>query len=225
MVRDTVPPHTLAGLASILNLERIQVTVAGVPVVVSATCTVGPGECLAILGPNGAGKTTLLRVMATLLRPSAGRGSVLGVDLESPAVDTVRPRIGLAGHLPALSPFLTLAENLTFVARLQGRPQSVVPQALEMVGLASAAGRLADRCSHGMRKRADLARLLLTQPDLLLLDEPHAGLDSSAGILVAELVARTRARGGGAVLVSHDPTSLVDLADRHLTLRAGSLAA
>jgi heme exporter protein A len=99
----------------------------------------------------------------------------------------------------------------------------MVPRVLEWVGLTGATDRLAHQCSHGMRKRADLARLFLTEPELLLLDEPHAGLDSSATPIVTELVKRTLAKGGTAVLVSHDPTTLSDLAHQHLTLKAGVL--
>ncbi len=87
----------------------------------------------------------------------------------------------------------------------------------------AAAGRAADRCSHGMRRRADLARLLLVPPRLLLLDEPQAGLDASAQPLVEELIRQVRSGGGGAILVSHDPQGLSGLADRMLTLRSGAL--
>jgi ABC-type multidrug transport system ATPase subunit len=162
--------------------------------------------------------------MATLLKPTSGKGFILGADLATPQVDEVRRRIGLSGHLPALSNHLTLRENLEFVARISGRSQTRVKEVLEMVGLAGAADRLAERCSHGMRKRADLARLFMTEPDLLLLDEPHAGLDSAASPLVAALVHHTMQKGGAAVLVSHDPTTMVDLADQHMTLRTGILS-
>jgi heme exporter protein A len=215
--------HTLLWLAFILSFEGIEVSINGAPVVLSATCTVDPGSCLAILGPNGAGKTTLLRVMATLVKPTSGRGTVLGIPLTGADLTPVRPRIGLSGHLPALSPSLTLRENLEFAARLSGKAPDRVAPILELVGLGGAGDRLADRCSHGMKKRADLARLLLTEPDLLLLDEPLAGLDASAAPLVNELVARTKAKGGGAVLVSHDPASVYRLADHQMTLHGGVL--
>jgi heme ABC exporter ATP-binding subunit CcmA len=211
-------------LPTILALEKTEVLFGNIPVVASASCVVESGQCLGIQGPNGSGKTTLLRVMATLLKPSSGHGSILGADLATPQVDEVRRRIGLSGHLPALSNHLTLRENLEFVARISGRSQTRVKEVFEMVGLAGAADRLAERCSHGMRKRADLARLFMTEPDLLLLDEPHAGLDSAASPLVAALVHHTIQKGGAAVLVSHDPTTMVDLADQHMTLRTGILS-
>ena len=218
------PPYTRQRVTQILALDQIEVRIGNVPVVSSASCTVESGQCLGIQGPNGSGKTTLLRVMATLLRPSSGQGSILGAALDTAGFESVRPRIGLSGHLPALSDHLTLRENLAFVARITGQSSQGVEQVLETVGLAAAADRLAADCSHGMRKRADLARLFLTRPDLLLLDEPHAGLDSSATRLVAALVRHTTDKGGGAVIVSHDPTTMVDLADQHMTLRTGILS-
>jgi len=211
-------------MTAILALEKIEMLIGNVPVVSSASCSVESGQCLGIQGPNGSGKTTLLRVMATLLKPTSGRGFILGAPLGTTAVELIRPRIGLSGHLPALSDYLTLGENLGFVARITGRAAAMVGEVLETVGLAGAADRLAADCSHGMRKRADLARLFLTQPDLLLLDEPHAGLDSSATPLVAALVHHTTRKGGGAVIVSHDPTTMVDIADQHMTLRTGILS-
>jgi ABC-type multidrug transport system ATPase subunit len=207
----------------ILSLEAVSVTAGNIPLVASASCSVEPGRSLAILGPNGAGKTTLLRVMATLLRPSHGGGQVLGVRFDSPGLEAVRPRIGLAGHHPSLVASLTLRENLDFVARVSGREPGRAIEVLEAVGLGEAADRLVSACSHGMRKRADLARLLLTEPELVLLDEPQAGLDSSASPLVSHLVESVRRRGGAAVLVSHDPTSILGLADAHLTLERGVL--
>ena len=212
-------------MAPILRLDNVAVVAGNVPVITGASCVVEPGTCLTIQGPNGAGKTTLLRVIATLLRPSSGSGEVLGAVLTTSAIDDVRPGIGLSGHTPALSGSLTLAENLSFVARVRGLDVGRVKEVLEWVGLSGAADRLAEKCSHGMRKRADLARLYLTEPDLLLLDEPQAGLDTSANPIVADLVNRTRARGGAAVLVSHDPTSLSDLADQQMILDAGTLKA
>jgi heme ABC exporter ATP-binding subunit CcmA len=208
----------------ILTLEQIEVRIGNVPVLSSASCSVESGQCLGIQGPNGSGKTTLLRVMATLLKPSSGRGSILGAAIETAGFERVRPRIGLSGHLPALTDHLTLRENLEFVARLRNRAAGEVGEVLETVGLAKAADRLASECSHGMRKRADLARLFLTRPDLLLLDEPHESLDSSATPLVAALVRQAIDKGGGAVIVSHDPTTMVDLADQHMTLHTGILS-
>ncbi|HUP17255.1 MAG TPA: ATP-binding cassette domain-containing protein [Acidimicrobiia bacterium] len=207
----------------LVELHDVDVAVDLVPIISAVSLHVDPGECVGIQGPNGAGKTTLLRVIATLLAPTGGSGSVLGVELGSKEVPSVRPQIGLAGHVPALAGPLTLMENLLVVARLTGRTREEAAAALARVGLAGAAGRAADRCSHGMRRRTDLARLFLFPPRLLLLDEPQAGLDSSAQPLVDDLIRQVRAGGGGAVLVAHDPSGLSGLADRMLTLRSGAL--
>jgi heme exporter protein A len=207
----------------LVELQQVAVAVDLVPIISAVSLHVDPGECVGIQGPNGAGKTTLLRVIATLLAPTGGSGRVLGVELCSRQVPSVRPQIGLAGHLPALAGPLSLIENLLVVARLTGRTKEDAAAALARVGLAGAAERAAERCSHGMRRRTDLARLFLVPPRLLLLDEPQAGLDSSAQPLVEELIRDVRSGGGGAVLVSHDASGLSGLADRMLTLRAGAL--
>ncbi|HSL26251.1 MAG TPA: ABC transporter ATP-binding protein [Acidimicrobiia bacterium] len=210
-------------MSVLVQLEEVGVTIDLTPIIDRVSLEVSEGDCLAILGPNGVGKTTLLRLIATLITPSSGRGRVLGAALGSRAVLAVRDRIGLAGHFPALAGPLTLAENLRLVARLTGRGDGSVGAALDLVGLAGAADRTADQCSHGMRRRADLARLFLHPPQLLLLDEPHAGLDASAAPIVAELVRRVRNAAGAAVLVSHDLTGVGHLAARRLWLDAGRL--
>lgn len=210
-------------MTPLVELDDVDVAVDLVPIISAASLHLDAGKCLGIQGPNGAGKTTLLRVIATLMAPTGGSGVVLGARLGSDEVRSVRPKIGLAGHVPALAGPLSLLENLLLVARLTGRTREDAVDALTRVGLAGAAGRPADHCSHGMRRRTDLARLFLAPPRLLLLDEPHAGLDESAQQLVDELIRRVVAGGGGAVLVSHDPTGLSGIADRLLTLRSGAL--
>lgn len=207
----------------LVQLDDVDVAVDLVPIISAVSLHLDEGECVGIQGPNGAGKTTLLRVIATLLTPTGGSGTVLGARLGSKEISSVRPDIGLAGHVPALAGPLSLMENLMLVARLSGRNKEEAASALTRVGLGGAAGRAADRCSHGMRRRTDLARLFLAPPRLLLLDEPQAGLDSSAQPLVDELIRRVVADGGGAVLVSHDPSGFSSLANRMLTLRSGAL--
>lgn len=179
------------------------------------------GQSLGIAGDNGSGKTTLLRVLATLLRPTAGTVEVLGVNVTSSRARHVRPRIGLIGHTPALSPHLTLAENLRYVATLAGVDQARVAEVLAVVGLARAADRLAAKASQGMGRRVDLARVLLTEPTLLLLDEPFAGLDSHATGIIGAIIDRTTAAGGAAVVVSHEPDRASSVVDRTLLLDNG----
>jgi heme exporter protein A len=208
---------------SLARLDGVAVAVQGTPVLRGLDLRLRAGEVLGVLGANGSGKTTLLHVLATLITPSAGTGHVLEAALDGPGCAAVRPRIGLIGHQPGLYPQLTLAENLRFVARLTGRDAGAAERALADVGLGGAAQRRADRCSQGMLRRAELARVLLTEPLLLLLDEIHAGLDPDAAGLVDEVVRRVRARGGAAVLVSHEPDRLTGLADRLVRVRGGRL--
>lgn len=184
------------------------------------------GESLGVLGANGSGKSTLLGVLATLVRPSAGHVELFARRLDAASRREVRPWIGLIGHASSLYDRLTLAENLRLVARLTGRTEQRAERVLAEVGLARAAHRPAGGCSQGMRRRADLARVLLTAPRLLLLDEVHAGLDSDAAPLVADVVRAVTARDGGAcVLVSHQPDRLDAICDRVVRVRAGAVEA
>ncbi|WP_344861439.1 ABC transporter ATP-binding protein [Amycolatopsis ultiminotia] len=209
----------------VIAVAGLGVHVGRTPVLRALDLAVGAGQVYGVLGPNGAGKSTLLRVLATLLRPVAGTGTVLGARLGTDEVRVVRPSIALIGHDSALHPRLTLEENLRHVAALSGRDGAAVPDALEVVGLRRAAGRRAEHCSQGMLRRADLARVVLTEPALLLLDEPHAGLDRSSFGLVDLVVQRVRARGGAAVVVAHDAPRVWALADRVGELLDGGLVA
>lgn len=161
------------------------------------------GDRLGIQGPNGVGKTTLLRLLATLVRPSIGRMDILGWDGSGTAPRHVRQRIGYVAHAPALNDELTLRENLQLIGRIAASPLSP-DDALEMVGLGRLGDKPAKLASQGMLRRADLARLLLHDPQLVLLDEPFSGLDQEAIGIVDALVDRTTKHGGCAVVVSHD---------------------
>jgi ABC-type multidrug transport system ATPase subunit len=207
----------------IAELSKLSLTVERVPILAEIDLVVKAGETVGIAGPNGAGKTTLLLVLATLTSPSGGDGSVLGARLGSDEVATVRPRIGWSGHEPAVYDDLTLAENLHHIARLSGIEPSRADRALTQVGLAGAARRRASACSNGMRRRADLARLLMTAHALVLLDEAHAGLDAGAAVIVDEICRRTVASEGAVVMVSHDATALSGRVDRVLALEEGHL--
>jgi ABC-type multidrug transport system ATPase subunit len=128
---------------------------------------VDPGQVVGVAGPNGVGKTTLLGVLSTLIPVTAGGGTVLGAELGTPAARAVRPRIGWSGHEPALYDHLTLRENLHLAADLAGIHRPAADEALARVGLAAAGHRRADHASNGMRRRTDLALLLMRTPDLV----------------------------------------------------------
>ena len=180
-----------------------------------------PGEVVGLMGANGSGKSTLLSVLATLVRPTAGTVELFGRQIDATSARAARLRVALVGHSAALYDRLTLEENLRLVARLTGRSRRRVPEVLADVGLARAAGRPAIACSQGMRRRAELARVMLTEPDLLLLDEVHTGLDYDAAPLVGRVLAEVCARWGAGVLVSHEAGRVSDLCDRTVGLRSG----
>jgi heme exporter protein A len=212
-----------AGLRPVVFLAGVGVILGATPVLRNLDLEVHAGQVVGLVGANGSGKTTLLRLLATLLPPTSGAGSVLGARLDGRARFAVRPAIALVGHTPSLYPQLSLAENLELVARLLGQPHARAIEALEAVGLAGARRRRAGHCSQGMLRRAEFARILLTRPRLLLLDEAHAGLDPAASGLVEQLVAEVRGRQGTAVVVSHEPRRLGRLVDRTLELAGGRL--
>ncbi len=176
------------------------------------------GQTLVVFGPNGAGKSTLLRVLATLLRPHAGRVRVLGHEL--PREDwAVRGRIGLLGHEPLLYRELSASENLRFHARLHGVGEMRVAEVLEAVGMTRRAGEPVKMLSRGMVQRVAVARAVLHQPEVLLLDEPYANLDPAAREQVAGLIGAQS--GCTRVVCSHDPGGGVAEADVVLGLREG----
>jgi heme exporter protein A len=176
------------------------------------------GRTLVVFGPNGAGKTTLLRVLATLLRPHAGDVCVLGSSLPDEAW-AVRGRVGLLAHEPLLYRELTAHENLRFHARLHGVGDERVREVLDAVAMSARAKEPLRTLSRGMVQRVAVARAVLHDPELLLLDEPHSNLDPAAVELVAPLIGA--ASGRTRVICSHDPSGGLAEADVVLGLRAG----
>jgi heme exporter protein A len=176
------------------------------------------GQTLVVFGPNGAGKTTLLRVLATLLRPHAGSITVLGHKLPEEAW-AIRGHVGLLGHEPLLYRELTARENLRFHARLHGVADAHVSELLEAVAMDARANEPLRTLSRGMVQRVAVARAVLHDPELLLLDEPNSNLDPAAVELVAPLIGA--ASGRTRVICSHDPSGGLAEADVVLGLRAG----
>ncbi len=178
------------------------------------------GTSLAVLGPNGAGKSTLLRLIAGLARPTSGSLSVAGTPAHRPAA---RALVGFIGHASLLYSNLTARENLLFAARLQqvGEASLRVEQLLETSGLARVADLPIAGFSRGMAQRLSIARGLVHDPPLLLLDEPFTGLDPRAAAGLAARLASLREAGRTLVLVTHDPKRAAELADRAIVLAAG----
>jgi len=179
------------------------------------------GQTLVVFGPNGAGKTTLLRMLATLLRPHAGEVRVLGHELPDDGY-AVRGRIGFLGHEPLLYRELTGRENLHFHARLHRAVPARVEHLLEAVGMRARADDPVAELSRGMVQRLAVARAVLHEPELLLLDEPLANLDPAAVAQVQPLIGR--ASGHTRVLTSHDPVGGLPGADIALGLKGGRVA-
>jgi ABC-type multidrug transport system ATPase subunit len=164
------------------------------------------GGCFALFGPNGAGKSTLLRVISTQWTPSEGRVEVLGMDVRRHP-ERVKARIGLVLHEPFLRRELTLSENLTFAGDLHGLPRSDTRARgrllLERFGLSHRAGDLVRTFSQGMLKRASLARSLLAEPELWILDEPFSGLDPEGQAILERAIDEFAAGRGTVLLVTH----------------------
>jgi heme ABC exporter ATP-binding subunit CcmA len=173
------------------------------------------GEHMAVLGDNGAGKTTLLRVLATALKPTAGELKIAGLDAFKER-RRLRHYIGYVGHAPGLYPALTATENLEFFCDLQDVSRTHAAEVLDIVGLGAVARRRTDQLSRGMQQRLAIARAVLHQPRLLVLDEPDASLGADAADLLAAVM-----RDRTVVLATHDTALANRLCQRTLVLKHG----
>ena len=192
---------------------------------------IAPGEAVAILGANGAGKSTLLRILAGLSRVSQGDFDSIQEANDGTATplprEQLRGQVGYVGHATLLYGELSAAENLEFAARLAGAPPvaNAIPELLETVGLADVAQRHAGTFSRGMAQRLAIARAVVHEPSVLLLDEPFTGLDEVSAERLSAQLASLRAGGRSLVVVTHDPRRAVELADRALVLHRGEIVA
>ena len=192
------------------------------PVLAGVDLEVGSGEVVALAGANGAGKTSLLRACAGLLPVVAGEATVLGRDLVSNP-RAVRRRVGMLGHSTFLYDDLSVADNLRFAVRAARGDLSNVEPALERLGLT---GRLrgtpVSALSAGQRRRAALAVLVARDPELWLLDEPHAGLDAEHREVLDGVIADAAARGATVLVASHEHERVSALAARTVSLAGGA---
>lgn len=198
-----------------------------------------PGESLVLFGPNGAGKTTLIRILSSLSRPTGGTVRIGGLDLAKHA-DGIRRYLGVVSHAPLLYDSLTAEENLRFFAELYGlqKPEARIATMLERVGLFPRRGDLVRTFSRGMVQRLAIARALLHDPEVLLLDEPDTGLDPQAAEMLHGLLAELSGRGSAETLpatalpatkrtivtVTHNLERGLALADRVAILAGGRVA-
>src|SRR5947209_6818797 len=185
------------------------------PALDSVDLVVERGDHVAVLGENGAGKTTLLRILATALRPSAGKLEIMGLDgLKERA--RLRGRMAFVAHSPGLYPALTAEENLGFFCDLRGADRARVPEVLGLAGLTPVAKRRVSELSRGMQQRLAIARAMLHDPLLLILDEPDASLDSEGADLLATVM-----KNRTVVIATHNQALATRLCPRSLVLRKG----
>ncbi len=188
--------------------------------------SVEAGEYVALLGPNGAGKTTFLRILASLSRPTLGSVKIAGYALPGQAA-AVRSRLGVVSHLPLLYGDLTADENLRFYARMYSISDADhrISEVLELVGLLARRRDLVRTFSRGMQQRLAIGRAVLHEPEVVLFDEPHTGLDQDACLMLDNVLKEVAARGRTVVMTSHDLARVADLASRFDVLSRGVITA
>ncbi|MCC7206549.1 MAG: heme ABC exporter ATP-binding protein CcmA [Anaerolineae bacterium] len=187
--------------------------------------SVARGSVLALLGPNGSGKTTLLRILSALSSPTRGAVKIGGWELPKEAA-AVRARLGVVAHLPLLYDELSAEENLAFYARLYNcESNGRLPAVLEQVGLAKRARDPVRTFSRGMVQRLAIARAMLHDPPVLLLDEPYTGLDANGSAMLDGLLRTWRDEGRTVVVSIHDIAHAAEVCDRAVILRLGQVAA
>ncbi len=180
------------------------------------------GEAVGLLGPNGSGKSTVLRTLGTLLNPNAGSGSVNGHDIVRDAT-RVRAEVGFLAHTPGLYDDLTARENLRFAADMLGLSYAGIADSLERVGLAHVADDRVRGFSAGMQRRLALARLILRNPRVLLLDEPYSNLDAGGVEIMNSVIKETVQSGGAALVALHELAPAKAMLARALTLVDGRI--
>ena len=214
-VKDMPPTLEAAGLTRLFGRRRA---------VHDVRFALDAGEALALFGPNGAGKTTLLRLLAGLLRPTSGEAVIGGASARSHA--ETRGRVGLISHQTMLYPALTSLENVEFAARLHGlpAPREAARRALETIGIAERAESFVKTLSRGMQQRVSIARAIVHQPAILLLDEPYTGLDAAGAAALTGMLRGLRGSGSTMVLVTHNIEEGLAIASHAGVMMRGELA-
>ena len=182
------------------------------------------GEFVGLLGPNGAGKTTFLRILSSLSRPTFGEVRIAGFRLPQQAA-AVRRSLGVLSHLPLLYGDLTAEENLIFFGRMYAVEDldTRIGEVLKLVGLTNRRRDLVRTYSRGMQQRLAIARSVIHDPEILLLDEPYTGLDQDACAMLDEVLREIAAQGRTVVMTSHDLVRSADLASRFDVLSRGKI--
>jgi heme exporter protein A len=197
------------------------------PILRGVNLAVKEGEFVTLFGPNGAGKTTFLRIVATLSRPTGGTVTIAGLPLPTYA-DAVRGLLGVVSHHPLLYGDLSAEENLYFYARLYHIRSELCParieEVLHAVGLDRRATDLVRTFSRGMQQRLAIARAILHDPPILLLDEPYTGLDQDASATLDSVLRDVALQGRTVLMTTHDLARGLALSDRVAILSKGKIA-
>lgn len=212
---------------NIIEIRNLAKTYDVLPVLKPLNLDIVRGQFLALLGPNGSGKTTLLRLIAGLIKPSAGTIRIGGWQIPE-ETEAVRAQIGMVSHKPLLYDNLTARENLRFFAQLYNLPaQETMPRIellLKRVGLFKRADTLVRTFSRGMLQRLSIARALLHDPHVLLFDEPHTGLDRDAMQVLDALLLEAHQEGHTIIMTTHHLDSAALLAERAVIIFRGGIA-
>jgi heme exporter protein A len=208
------PAIELAGVSRTFGRRR---AVDGV------TLSVAAGECLALFGPNGAGKTTLLRLIAGLLKPSSGSVRVGGGAARDDADS--RARVGLISHQSMLYRALTARENVEFAARLYGaaEPRAAAMRALDRMRVADRADTPLSALSRGLQQRVSIARAIVHEPGVVLLDEPYTGLDAAGSAALTDMLHALRGGGAALLLVTHNVDEGLAVASQAAVMLTGRI--
>ena len=217
----TLPRSPVALQDAAVDLRGVTRLFGAAPALVRVDLSIERGEAVVLRGPNGSGKSTLLRIVATALSPTYGGGSVLGFDLATER-EEIRRRSELLTHRTRLYEELSARENLELFADLLGISRVRVGEALERVALDDVADERVRTFSAGMRQKVAVARAIVRDPELLLLDEPTTGLDTAARQAVDDMMLRASREGRTLVIATHHGVA-AGLAARVVTMRDGSV--
>ena len=211
---------------AIIEVKNLSKAYGLLPALQGLDFSIGRGEWVLLFGANGSGKSTLLRLLSGLCKPTAGAIRIGGWELPREAM-AVRAQIGLVAHRPLLYENLTASENLDFFGKLYGLAADARAERgrdlLRQVGLAKRADLIVRAFSRGMKQRLSIARALLHQPEILLLDEPYSGLDQAACQVLDELLAAAQNAGRTIILSTHQLARAPETAERALVLSGGKI--
>ncbi|MCF6095161.1 heme ABC exporter ATP-binding protein CcmA [Microaerobacter geothermalis] len=205
-----------------IKIHKLQKKIGERYILKGISQTINKGEFLTILGPNGAGKSTLLKVIGTLTNPTYGVVEVEGIDVKRKP-NLVRERIGYLAHHSLLYDHLTAWQNLKYYGKLYGVKElnRRIEESLRLVGLYYVKNDPIASFSRGMVQRLAIARALIHQPSVLLLDEPHTGLDQQANLIFEQVMKDLQKKGCTLLMVTHDFEQALKLSDRIVILSQG----